>query len=88
MPPVPAPAGPAKVAVPFPLSVKVTPDGSAPDSLSVESGNPLAMTVKRPGVPTTNVAAFVLVMAGASFTVRVKFWSTVPPVLVASKTSG
>ena len=32
------------------------------------------MTVKLPGVPTTNVAAFVLVIAGASFTVRVKFW--------------
>ena len=60
--------------MPFPLSVKVTPKGSVPDSLSVESGNPLAMTVKLPGVPTTNVAAFVLVMAGASCTDKVKFW--------------
>ncbi len=37
-------------------------------------GNPFAVTVKLPGVPTTKVAAFALVIVGASFTVRVKFW--------------
>ena len=74
--------------MPFPLSVKVTPAGSAPVSLSVDAGNPCATKVNLPAVPTTNVAAFGLAIAGASFTVKVKFWSTVPPALVASKTSG
>ncbi len=47
-------------------------------------GNPLAMTVKLPGVPTTKVAAFALVIVGASFTVRVKFWVASGPILLCA----
>ena len=78
MPWLPAAGVPARVAVPLPLSVKVTPDGSAPDSAeSVAAGEPVVVTVNVPAVPAANV-----VRAGAGddrggragFTVRVKLW--------------
>jgi hypothetical protein len=65
-PPVPAAGVPLSVAVPLPLSVKVTPLGSAPVFVIVTTvGNPLVVTVNVPALPTVNVAAFALVMAGA-----------------------
>ena len=73
---------PARVAVPLPLSVKVTPDGSAPDSVSVAVGLPVVVTENVPAVPTVNVAALALVMAGAvgaAFTVSVKLWVAFGP---------
>jgi hypothetical protein len=39
----------------------------------VGAGEPVAVSVKVPAVPTVNVAVFALVIAGAWFTVNVKF---------------
>ena len=66
----------ARVAVPLPLSVNVTPVGRVPVTVSVsaEIGNPVVVTVNVPAVPAVNVAAFALVIAGAWSTVRVKVW--------------
>ena len=69
MPPLPASGVPASVAVPSPLSTKVTPLGSGRSSLKLESGNPLVVTVKLPSVPTVNVVWSALVIVGA-FVVR------------------
>ncbi len=64
---------PARVAVPLPLSVKVTPLGSAPDLVTVGGGTPLVVTVKLLALPTVKVALFGLVMVGApELTVSVK----------------
>jgi hypothetical protein len=52
--------------------VNVTPPGSAPLSLSVGVGVPVAVTVNVPAAPTANVVLFALVIAGAVFTVSVK----------------
>lgn len=51
------PAGtvPANVAVPFPLSVKVTPPGSAPVSVIEGVGVPVVVTVNVPAVPWMKV---------------------------------
>ena len=53
-------------------ALNVTPLGSAPVSLSVGAGNPVAVTVNVPAVPTVNVVLFALVIAGAWLTVSVK----------------
>jgi hypothetical protein len=45
--------------------VNVTPVGSAPVSLRVGAGVPVAVTVNVPAVPTANAALFALVMVGA-----------------------
>src|SRR6266702_3066327 len=71
LPPVPDAAVPAMVAVPSPLSVKVIPAGRAPDSVSAAAGAPVVVTVKLNGAPTIEVAEAALVMAGATFSVRV-----------------
>ena len=63
---------PAIVAVPLPLSVKVTPAGSAPVRVMVGVGPPVVVTEKVPALPTTNVVEAALVMAGAAFTFNVK----------------
>jgi hypothetical protein len=65
VPPVPDAGVPLSVAVPFPLSLNVTPLGSAPDSVSEGVGVPVVVTVKLPAVPTVNVVLFALVIAGA-----------------------
>ena len=62
------------VAVPFPLSVKVTPDGSFPLSVSAGTGNPVVVTVKLPLVPTVKVADARLVILGGWLTLSVKLW--------------
>src|SRR5262245_1445567 len=69
VPPVPAPGVPLKTPV---AGVKVTPLGRAPLSLKVGVGEPVAVTVKVPALPTVNVVLFALVIAGVWFTVRVK----------------
>jgi hypothetical protein len=51
--------------------VKVTPLGSVPLSLRVGFGSPVAVTVNVPALPTLNVVAFALVIAGAWSTVSV-----------------
>ena len=53
---------------------RVTPLGSAPVSLKVGAGLPVAVTVKLPAEPTVKVAELAEVMVGASSTVSVKFW--------------
>ena len=45
---MPAAGVPARVAVPSPLSTKVTPAGSAPVSVSAGVGNPVVVTVNVP----------------------------------------
>ena len=62
---------PAIVAVPLPLSVKLTPAGKLPTSLSVGVGVPDVITVKEPGVPAVNVVVAALVIdGGVPVTVR------------------
>ena len=65
--PDPVAGVPDKVAVPFPLSTNVTPDGSVPDSLRLGVGYPpdAVITEKLPAVPTLNVELFADVIAGA-----------------------
>ena len=60
------------MAVPFLLSVKVTPLGRAPLSDSVGVGKPVVVTVNVPNAPVVNVVAAALVIAGAWLTVSVK----------------
>ena len=71
-PPLPASGVPLSVAVPFPLSTKFTPAGSAPVSVSAGTGNPMVVTVKLPSVPVVKVVLPALVIAGAWSTVSVK----------------
>ena len=59
------------MAVPSPLSVKLTPGGSVPDSEIVATGLPVVCTEKDPGAPTVKPTDFLLVMAGACWTVMV-----------------
>jgi hypothetical protein len=66
------------------LAVNVTALGNGPLSLSVGVGNPVAVTVNVPAVPTTNVTLLPLVIAGGWFTVSVKSWlCSVPTPLLA-----
>ncbi len=62
---------PANVAVPFPLSARVTPEGSVPLAVKDETGNPWLVTVKEPGLPAMKVVLALEVTAGASWTVSV-----------------
>jgi hypothetical protein len=59
------------VAVPLPLSVKVTPVGNDPVICSAGVGLPVAVTVKLPFTFTINVVLFALVICGGVFTVIV-----------------
>ena len=70
--PVPAAGVPLSVAVPFALSLKVTPFGSVPVSVSEGAGVPDVVTVNVPAVPTVNVVLPALVIAREAFTVSVK----------------
>ena len=65
MPPVPAPGVPLSVAVPLPLSMKLTPKGNAPLRVSEIGAVPVVVTRKLPATPTLKVVAFALVMVGA-----------------------
>ena len=56
----------AGVPASFPVAaVKVTPDGNVPDSDSVGVGEPVAVTVKEPAVPTVKLVLLTLVIVGA-----------------------
>ena len=87
VPAVPDAGVPLSVAVPFPLFVKVTPLGSAPDSVRDGVGDPVVVTVKLPAVPTVNVVLLALVIVGevcVALTVSVKIWlAGVPTPLLA-----
>src|SRR2546427_13274433 len=71
VPPVPAAGVPLRTPV---VVLNVTPVGSVPVSLNVGAGNPVAVTVNVPTVPTVNVVLLALVMAGARSTVSVEVW--------------
>ncbi len=75
-------------AVPFPLSVKVRPLGSGPDSASAGAGYPVARTVRRSAAPTLALIAGIFLMAGARVTVRVNAWVAVPFLFLAVRVSG
>ena len=64
---------PERVAVPLPLSLKVTPEGNGPVSDSAAAGVPAVVTVKLPVAPSVNVVDDALVIEGGPLTVRVKF---------------
>jgi hypothetical protein len=68
---------PLAVGVPLrALAANVTPPGSAPDSVIVGVGVPVAVTENEPASPWVKLVAFALVIAGATcaaFTVNVKF---------------
>jgi hypothetical protein len=81
---------PARVAVPLPLSVKLTPTGRAPVLVRVvAAGYPaVVVTVKLPALPLVNVAELALVITGealAGFTVSVNACWEVPAVLLAPR---
>ena len=61
--------------MPFPLSTKLTPEGSPLLTLSVGVGYPEVVTVKVPPVPWMNVAWSAEVTDGASSTVSVKVFT-------------
>ena len=60
VPPVPVAGAPLSTP-----ALNVTPLGNAPDSLTVGAGNPVAVTVNDPAVPTVNVVLAPLVIADA-----------------------
>jgi len=62
---VPDAGVPLSVPVPFPLSVKVTPFGSAPVSIKDGFGKPVVITVNDAETPSVNMVLLGLVMAGA-----------------------
>ena len=69
MPPVPGSGVPDSVAVPSPLSAKVTPAGKVPVSLIDGVGLPVVVTVKVAAEPAVKVAVLALVTAGAAVAV-------------------
>ena len=64
--------------MPSPLSTKVTPDGSAPLSLSAAVGNACEVTVNVPLWLTGKLVVLPLVIVGAWSTVSVKLWVPLP----------
>ena len=73
-PPVVAFGVPARVAVPSPLFVKVTPAGSVPAIVMLLAlGAAEVVTVKAPKLPTTNVEEAALVKVGVASTDSTKF---------------
>ena len=58
-------AVPLRVAEPLRLSAKEMPLGNAPDSVRLEIGKPVVVTMNEPGTPTVNAALLALVIAGA-----------------------
>ncbi len=81
---------PASVAVPAVPALKLTPEGSGPDSDSVGVGLPAAVTLNVPGVPAVKVVDAADVMARAPLcTVRVNDWATGAPTwLLAVRVKG
>ena len=76
----------ARVAVPFLLSVRVTPLGRVDPEARVMAGVgvPVVVTGKVKAVPDGTVSLFALVMVGALVTVRVKGWMALGVVPLAA----
>jgi hypothetical protein len=70
----PAEGVPDRLAVPSPLSVKVTPEGRDPDSVRLAVGIPEVVTRKLLVTPAEKVVEAEEVIFGAWSTVRVKDW--------------
>ncbi len=51
----------------------VMPEGKNPDSPTIGLGEPEVVTLNEPSAPTPRITLLALVIAGASFTVNVKF---------------
>ena len=82
---------PEIVAVPSPLSVKVSPAGSEPVFARAAAGEPVVVTVKVLTTPVVKVVALALVKAGAVpglLTVSVKACSAGPAAEVAFRVNG
>ena len=57
---------PSAVGVPLRMpALNVTPPGSAPDSVILGVGDPVAVTVNEPATPSVKVVLLALVMTGA-----------------------
>jgi hypothetical protein len=69
--------------VPLPLSVKLSPAGSDPVSVSVGTGEPLVLTVKVYVVPTVAMLVAALLIAGAWLTVSTNDCVAKPPGVLA-----
>ena len=80
---MPAAGVPARVAVPLPLSTKVTPLGSALALLTVAVGDPVDVTLKVPAFPMVKVLEATLVMAGTCWITTERLWVALPAVLLA-----
>lgn len=65
MPALPRAGVPLRVAVPFPLSVKVTPAGRVPVSDSMGVGFPVVVTLNEPARPKVKLALPALVIVAA-----------------------
>jgi hypothetical protein len=77
------------VAMPFPLSVKLSPDGNVPAvAVSDAAGKPVVVTSKVVPSVVVKVAASALVMLGASSLVRTKLCEVEPAALVAVIVTG
>jgi hypothetical protein len=82
VPEVPAAGVPPMVAVPLPLSVNVTPEGSVDGLQPLKAafvivstaGMPSVVTVKLPATPVVRVALLALVIDGGPSTCRVNAW--------------
>ena len=61
---------PLNVAVPLPLSWKLTPLGNAPISVTLAVGDPEVPIVNEPKTPTVKVVLAPLVRAGATLAVK------------------
>jgi len=71
------------VAVPSPLSWKVTVPGNEPVAFKEGFGFPVVFTMNEPGVPTVNVVLFKVVIVGGTFTVTIAVAVTVAGVVAA-----
>jgi hypothetical protein len=82
-PAVPAAGVPEIVAVPLPLSVKLTPVGRAPVSASVGVAEPVVVTENEPETPTVKAVEAALVMAEGWPMDRSRSWVALPATLTA-----
>lgn len=85
--PAPAAGVPERVAVPLPLSKKLTPAGRAPVSVRDAVDDPVVVTENEPLAPTAKFVDAALVMAGAWPTARVRVWLVLPASLTALRST-
>ncbi len=79
---------PDSVAVPLPLSTKLTPTGGLLVMESAGAGYPVVTTEKLKAAPAVSVTVAPLVKLGAWSTVRMNAWLVLPAELVAVRVTG